>query len=139
MSILSLGQFGFPTESCLLPAFPACKTENTMFLPGALLTAGLAEQVENGYPTLSCQCPNRCWLFQASLSGFLLAWLISCGGPGFLLGSKCSSAGHGAQARDYGKGENTPPAFAGLLQRAANSPTHIAAARHRLCSWHCRA
>lgn len=27
---------------------------------------------------------------QACVSGFLLAWLIGCGGLGFLLGSKCS-------------------------------------------------
>lgn len=39
-------------------------------------------------------------------------------------------AGHGAQARDYSTGENMPPAVAGLLQRAANSPTHNTAARH---------
>ena len=64
-------EFGFIIESCSPPAFPARKAENTMFLPQALLTAGLAEQVENDYPTLSCQCPNRCWLFQASLSQWI--------------------------------------------------------------------
>lgn len=41
------------------------------FRYGALLTAELAEQVENYYPTVSCQRPDRCWLFQASLSKWI--------------------------------------------------------------------
>lgn len=87
-----------------------------MFLPGALLTAGLAEQVENDYPTLSYQCPNRCWLFQASLP----KWIPSGLGDqlwrsGILAQEQMLFffAGHGAQARDCSKGENMSPAVAG--------------------------
>lgn len=43
-----------------------------MFLSAAALhAAGLAEQVGNSYPTLSCQRPNRCLPLQASLSEWI--------------------------------------------------------------------
>lgn len=35
----------------------------------------------------------------------------------------CFLAGLGAQGRDCSKGESMPPAAAGLLQEAVNSPT----------------
>lgn len=104
-----------------------------MFLPGALLTTGLAEQAENDYPTLSCQCPNRCWLFQASLSKWIPSGLADQLWRSGILAQEqmlLFFAGHGAQARDCSKGENMPPAVAGLLQRAGNSPTCSAAAKH---------
>lgn len=132
-SFLRAAEFGFTVQSCSPPAFPACRAENTTFLPGALLTTGLAEQVENYYPALSCQCPNRCRLFQASLSKWIPSGLADQLWRSGILAQQQMLfflAGHGAQARDCSKGENMPPAVAGPLQRAVNSPTHSAAARH---------
>lgn len=104
-----------------------------MFLSGALHAAGLAEQVENGYPTLSRQCPNRCLLFQASLSEWIPSGLACQLWQSGILAQEQTLfflAGQEAQSRGWSKAENKPPAVAGLLQKAANSPARSAAARH---------
>lgn len=73
MYILSLGQTSLVLLLNLVHHLLSLhtKTEDTMFLPEALLTT---EQVENDYPTLSCQCPDRCRLFQGSLSEWISLW-----------------------------------------------------------------
>lgn len=127
-------EFGF-LLNLAHPNFPACRAKNSAFLPGALVSIGLAEQVENDYPALSCQRPNRCWLFQASLCKWIPSGLADRSWRSGILAWEqmlCFLAGHGAQARDYSKGENLPPAAVGPLQGAANSPTHSVAARYSL-------
>lgn len=137
MSLLSLGQTSLVLLLNLVHHLLSLhtKTEDTMFLPRALLRT---EHLENYYPTVSCQCPNRSCLLQSSLS----KWISFCSGWSVVgIWDSCSGANtlfpcrHGAQGRDRSKDEIMFP----LPPAEQQTALYTMLLHNTDCSWHCRA